>query len=52
MGKLSCAWQSLWKHPGSYLVPFVHACVLGHVQLLAIPWTVACQTPLSMEFSG
>ena len=22
-----------------------------HVQLYAIPWTVACQAPLSMEFS-
>ena len=27
------------------------ATVLGHVQLLTIPWTVACQSPLSMEFS-
>ena len=27
------------------------ATVLGHVQLLMIPWTVACQSPLSMEFS-
>ena len=26
-------------------------CVLSHVQLCATPWTVACQTPLSMEFS-
>ena len=25
--------------------------VLSHVQLFAIPWTVAHQTPLSMEFS-
>ena len=24
---------------------------LSHVQLFAIPWTVACQAPLSMEFS-
>ena len=24
---------------------------LCHVQLFAIPWTVACQAPLSMEFS-
>ena len=27
------------------------ASVLGHVQLLRTPWTVACQSPLSMEFS-
>ena len=26
-------------------------CVLSHVQLFATPWTVACQAPLSMEFS-
>ena len=25
--------------------------VLSHVQLFAIPWTVALQAPLSMEFS-
>ena len=27
------------------------ACVLSHVWLFATPWTVACQTPLSMGFS-
>ena len=26
----------------------IHACVLSHVQLFAIPWTVAHQAPLSM----
>ena len=25
-------------------------CVLSHVQLFVAPWTVACQTPLSMGF--
>ena len=25
--------------------------VLSHVQLFATPWTIACQGPLSMEFS-
>ena len=29
----------------------VCACVLSHVQLFAIPWTVALQAPLSMGFS-
>ena len=29
----------------------VCTCVLSCVQLLAIPWTVAHQAPLSMEFS-
>ena len=28
----------------------VHACVC-HLQLFATPWTIACQAPLSMEFS-
>ena len=27
------------------------ACMLSHVQLFMISWTVACQAPLSMEFS-
>ena len=27
------------------------ACVLSHIRLFATPWTVACKTPLSMEFS-
>ena len=26
--------------------------MLSPVQLFATPWTVACQVPLSMEFSG
>ena len=29
----------------------VHMCELSHVWLFATPWTAACQTPLSMEFS-
>ena len=29
----------------------VHAQLLSHVQLFATPWTVACQDPLSIEFS-
>ena len=37
----------------SYLMALLSACtcVLSHVQLFSAPWTVACQTPLSMEFS-
>ena len=27
-------------------------CVFNCVQLFVTPWTVACQAPLSMEFSG
>ena len=33
----------------------IKMCVLSHfshVQLFATPWTVACQAPLSMGFSG
>ena len=29
----------------------VHCELLSHVQLFGIPWTVACQPPLSMGFS-
>ena len=29
----------------------VYVCALSCVQLFATPWSVACQTPLSMEFS-
>ena len=28
-----------------------HTCMLSHVQFYAIPWTIACQAPLSMGFS-
>ena len=27
-------------------------CVLSRVQLFATPWTIACQAPLSTDFSG
>jgi len=30
---------------------WLHVCVLSCVQLFATPWTVACQAPLSVEFS-
>ena len=30
---------------------WVHPCLLSHVQLMATPWAVACQTPQSMGFS-
>ena len=29
----------------------MHVCVLRRVRLSATPWTVACQAPLSMEYS-
>ena len=30
----------------------MHVCLLSDVQLFVTPWTVACQAPLSMEFSS
>ena len=39
----------------SYYTHFIRVCVharaLNHVQLLEIPWTVACQAPLSLGLS-
>ena len=40
--KKKCA--SAWRN-------YMYACMLHHVQVFAIPWTEARQTPLSMEFS-
>ena len=34
-----------------YVFVCVCVCMLNHVQLFAMPWTVACQAPLSMGFS-
>ena len=33
------------------LINSIHSQLLSHVQLLAVPWTVACQAPLCMGFS-
>ena len=33
------------------ILRILHVCVLSRVQLFATPWTVACQAPLSKEFS-
>ena len=35
-----------------HLIPAVKVKLLIHVRLFATPWTVACQTPLSMGFPG
>ena len=40
-----------FKHQPSQLYPSVVVQLLSHVQLFATPWTLACQAPLSMEFS-
>ena len=41
--------------PGRGYLELVCTCVLSHfshVRLFATPWTVGCQAPLSMAFSG
>ena len=35
----------------THMYAYMYTCVLSGVQLYAAPWTVACQAPLSMEFS-
>ena len=39
----------MWVH--AWVPVWVCACVLTRVGLFAAPWTVACEAPLSMEFS-
>ena len=39
-----------YKMRYSHTIKYI-ACMLSHVQLLATPWTLAHQAPLSMEFS-
>ena len=41
-----------WKGMLEFLHVCACMCVLSHVSLLAIPWTVTRQAPLSMEFSS
>ena len=38
-------------YPGHFLLHLLPVCMLSPVQLFATPWTVACQTPLSLGFS-
>ena len=40
-----------WLNKQINFVKHVCMCMFSHVWLSAIPWTVACQAPLSMEFS-
>ena len=45
-------WSRICYHNFLYLrTDCVYVCVLGHVQLFATPYTVACQASLFMEFS-
>ena len=44
-------WTVLCTSPASHLLLIRCVCVLSHVQLFTTPWTVACQAPLSREFS-
>ena len=45
-----CVAGSLGKQP-LYLFYLCVCQLLSHIQLFVTPWTVACQAPLSMEFS-
>ena len=47
----SCCFVPLGSKGQSLGYTFVCMLVLSHVLVFAFPWTVACQTPLSMEFS-
>ena len=40
------------KEEPKLLACFECECVLSRVQLFATPWTIACQAPLSTDFSG
>ena len=40
-----------WLNKQINFVKHVCMCMFSHVRLIAIPWTVACQAPLSIEFS-
>ena len=40
----------LMRYEHNYFESCVHAQSLSYVQLFVIPWHVACQAPLSMEF--
>ena len=47
-----CIWQPGWSLAG---LPCLHMCVLSrfsHVWLFVTIWTIACQTPLSMDSLG
>ena len=44
----------IWKHSlsrGGLKFPWSESENVSHIQLIATPWTVACQAPLSVEFS-
>ena len=52
---INIGWHYLYNGlTGRSAISNLHACLLSHfssVRLIATPWTVACQAPLSMEFS-
>ena len=43
--KSVCDWTTI------YIYIYMRACVISHVWFFVIPWTAACQGPLSMGFS-
>ena len=48
---LARAQQPSADDEGSALDVCMYVCVLSSVWLFATPWTVACEAPLSLEFS-
>ena len=47
----ACFCYSVYQALNSFFYMKLCVCVLSRNQLFAVPWTVACQAPLSMGFS-
>ena len=46
--RFTSVWNPFLRLPVTYML---NECVLSHIQLIVTPWTLACQSPLSMRFS-
>ena len=46
-----CTHICIYVYMYTHMYVYMYMCVLRGVWLYAAPWTVACQAPLSMEFS-
>ena len=44
-------WFLPYNKENSVINKYIHMCVFSVVSDSAIPWTIACQAPLSVEFS-
>ena len=44
--------DNLWSLYHNYFLFYVYVCCMfSHIWIFMTPWTIACKTPLSMEFS-